>query len=243
MNLEAWHQRFLVQADWTRDFRRYTLKKFALLADSKILELGCGTGAVLADPIYSGAIRFGIDLDCSRLKYFKHLSPDTNLTAADAAALPFRDQRFDLVFCHFLLLWIEDPAIVLLEMQRVLKPGGVLALYAEPDYLGRIDLPAKASNLGQLQNRSLSRQGANLDAGRQLYCDVQKLGLRDLEAGIYNAHWLLSQTADLQSESAILADDLFALGLPDSEIQTYLAEWQALQARVYIPTFYAYGRK
>lgn len=243
MNLEAWHQRFLVQAAWTRDFRRYTLKKFALPANSIILELGCGTGAVLADPIYSGSLRFGIDLDISRLKYFKHLDPDPHLAAADAAALPFPEQHFDLVFCHYLLLWVVDPAMVLLEMQRVLRPGGVLAVYAEPDYLGRIDLPAEAKPLWLLQNKGLARQGAKLDAGRQLYRDIHNLGLKDLEVGIYNAHWQESNAPDLQSEAAILAGDLTALGLPESEIQTYLAEWQALQARVYIPTFYAYGRK
>jgi SAM-dependent methyltransferase len=54
----------------------------------------------------------------------------------DAAALPFPDGSFDVVVCRFAVHHFEDPAVVLEEMLRCLRPGGQLVvadLVADPD--------------------------------------------------------------------------------------------------------------
>ena len=67
--------------------------------------------------------------------------------------------------------------------------------------------------------------------------------LKDLELGIYNAHWKLAQQPGRISEAEVFAADMASLGLPQGEAEAKLMEWLALNASVYIPTFYAFGRK
>ncbi len=93
--------------------------------NAKILELGSGTGAVLSDiasqfPLLS----FGIDLDhdCSVIatRNYKNLSALRRILTL----LPFSASSFDMVFCHYFLLWFVKPRLALDEAFRVLKPGG-----------------------------------------------------------------------------------------------------------------------
>jgi ubiquinone/menaquinone biosynthesis C-methylase UbiE len=43
-----WHNRFLQQAGWTRDLRTYLFAQAGIERARRVLEVGCGTGAVLA---------------------------------------------------------------------------------------------------------------------------------------------------------------------------------------------------
>jgi malonyl-CoA O-methyltransferase len=45
---------------------------------------------------------------------------------ARAELLPFADNSVDLLFCHMMLHWCANPEVVIHEIQRVLKPNGVL---------------------------------------------------------------------------------------------------------------------
>ena len=54
--------------------------------------------------------------------------PLSAAVCADAASLPLADESVDLVFCNLLLHWCRDPDVVLREMQRVLRPDGLLVL-------------------------------------------------------------------------------------------------------------------
>ena len=45
-----WHTRYLQQAAWTRDLRTYLFEKAGLADARRVLEVGCGTGAVLRGP-------------------------------------------------------------------------------------------------------------------------------------------------------------------------------------------------
>ncbi|MBF0528719.1 MAG: class I SAM-dependent methyltransferase [Deltaproteobacteria bacterium] len=57
------------------------------------------------------------------LDYF--LFPTVDIVA-DAAAIPFANESFDMVICEFMIEHVPDPYIVCQEMARVLKPGGSL---------------------------------------------------------------------------------------------------------------------
>ncbi len=73
MNFEInWHKRFLQQARWTKSLRDYLFDRAQLPTIAKILEIGCGTGAILSDlkglSSGGGPTLFGIDLQASHLR-------------------------------------------------------------------------------------------------------------------------------------------------------------------------------
>jgi ubiquinone/menaquinone biosynthesis C-methylase UbiE len=74
----------------------------------------------------------GIDLTPEMLAIAHQRSTDlavpVTLSEADAQALPFRDEAFDTVVCTYAMCSVPDERAALLEMWRVLKPGGRLIL-------------------------------------------------------------------------------------------------------------------
>ncbi len=44
-----WHTRYTQQAKWTRDLRAYIFNKIKLNESNRVLEVGCGTGAILSE--------------------------------------------------------------------------------------------------------------------------------------------------------------------------------------------------
>jgi SAM-dependent methyltransferase len=96
----------------------------------RILDLGCGTAALAPDLIDSGRTYTGADRDGSMLAWarqrLKGLS--SALVRADATRLPFATGSFDAVTSLGLFEYLPEPAEVLREVRRVLKPGGVIVL-------------------------------------------------------------------------------------------------------------------
>lgn len=96
-------------------------------AGSRVLELGCGFGRVLLDLITPGTVLFGIDTardSLCRAQDPAYQEP-FRLAQMNAARLGFRPNQFDLVFCiqNGIAVFGEDPAEVISESVRVLKPG------------------------------------------------------------------------------------------------------------------------
>src|SRR5512138_1324992 len=115
-----WHQRYLQQARWTRDLRSYLFKQAGLGEASRVFEAGCGTGAILSElPGHSRP--HGLDIDFRALRECRVHAPAACLAQGDASHLPYPDKSFDIVYCHFLLLWLKDPLQALLEMKRLTK--------------------------------------------------------------------------------------------------------------------------
>jgi ubiquinone/menaquinone biosynthesis C-methylase UbiE len=100
-------------------------------AEGKVLELGVGAGANLAlyDPAKVTSL-IGIDPSKDLLAIAKQASAGLTipclLQLASGEALPFEDASFDTVVTTFTLCSVADPAQVLAEARRVLKPGGRL---------------------------------------------------------------------------------------------------------------------
>ena len=129
-----WHSRYLQQAAWTRDLRAYLFEQAGLVNARRVLEVGCGTGAILRE--LSAHSLHGLDLESASLAECKIHAPAVSLTRGDGFSLPYADKSFDIAYCHFLLLWVNDPLQVVREMARV---SDVVLALAEPDYSQRVD--------------------------------------------------------------------------------------------------------
>ncbi|MDR1702335.1 MAG: class I SAM-dependent methyltransferase [Sporomusaceae bacterium] len=96
---------------------------------AQVLDLGCGTGKTVEYlKIKYGLDAVGIDLDAEKIAEGKKNLPTLKLLAASAANLPFPDASFDTIIAECSLSVIEDTVSVLREINRVLLPGGKLAL-------------------------------------------------------------------------------------------------------------------
>lgn len=100
-----------------------------------ILDVGCGTGVNLLE----AAIRYrparllcGIDLSPGMIEVARAkaaaLGVPAQFTVGDAEQLPYPDGTFDLVICNSVYHWFKDRWGAVREMNRVLRPGGQLAL-------------------------------------------------------------------------------------------------------------------
>ncbi len=116
-----------------------TLKNIELQVGERLLDIGCGTGVLLAaiEERYPEAILSGIDLTHEMLEIAdKRLSKKVYLEQSPAEKLPFEDERFDLIVSCNMFHYIRGPMKAIKEMERVLKPGGrVLIIDWCNDYL------------------------------------------------------------------------------------------------------------
>ena len=242
-----WHARFTQQARWTLPLRQYLYEKIGLAGAHRILDVGCGPGALLPELAHATpAAVHGLDLSLPALKQAATHAPNAALTCADAHTLPYPDNIFDVSLCHYLLLWVHNPAHVLREMLRITRPGGYVLALAEPDYTHRNDAPAALVPLGKLQTEALTRQGADTSIGARLGALFAEAGIHLIETGELGRGSSAPLMLDEQGlEWAVLRADLTGY-IPDADIQKYevldRAAWQCGERELHIPTHFAWGR-
>lgn len=243
-----WHDRFLRQALWTKPIRDYILKDINLRYDSRVLEVGSGTGVVLNEiSNHSEGIYAGIDVDFERTKIAMRNYPEFYMCNADAALLPFPSNCFDLIFCQYFILWLKEPLIVLAEIMRTLKPRGIFAVFAEPDYCSRIDLPLSLEVIGSYQTESLRNQGANPCIGRELLDLLTAVDFKVLKCGVIGYEQPQPGLPEWwRSEWLVITEDLKGL-LSYQELKRYQEldrlSWLAGNRVLWVPTYYAVCEK
>jgi ubiquinone/menaquinone biosynthesis C-methylase UbiE len=114
-----------------------------------VLDVACGTGATtrVADRRVgtSGSVT-GLDRNAGMLSVARTRAPEIRWLDGRAESLPFPAEEFDAVLCQFGLMFFDDRVAALTEMQRVLRPGGCLAVSVwdnvqnSPGYAGMIKL-------------------------------------------------------------------------------------------------------
>lgn len=236
-----WHTRYLQQAEWTRSLRTYLFEKAGIADARRVLEVGCGTGAILRE-INSPASLFGLDLEPASLAECRIHASAASLTRGDAHSLPYPDQSFDIVYCHFLLLWVNDPLQVVREMARVGR--SVLAL-AEPDYSQRVDEPAQLKKLGRWQMEALVRRGANPSFGAGLAETFYQAGIQLMETGPIQSVEKSRSAEEWENEWAVIEADL-AESVSGEDIQKMkVLDENARRSGervLHVPTYFAWGK-
>jgi SAM-dependent methyltransferase len=241
-----WHARYLQQAAWTRPLRDYLFSRTGLENASRVLEVGCGSGAILSEFTNRPCAIYGLDNQSTLLEEARLHAPEAQLICADAHIIPYPNHTFDISYCHFLLLWVQNPLQVLREMNRVTRPGGTILALAEPDYIRRIDQPEALIPLGRWQTESLQKQGADPGLGFHLADLFHKAGIQLIETGTLDTaedHQPAPEERGLEWD--VLASDLSGI-IPAREFQRLklLDEqaWAQGQRILHVPTYFAFGR-
>jgi SAM-dependent methyltransferase len=158
-----------------RRHRHQQLAELTAVPDARVLDLGCGQGATLqelAGRVGPGGWLLGIDRNLRALATAANAMPSGAprrlLLCSDLAKpLPIATGSMDRVLCHNTLEALADPAGMLVEGHRVLRPGG-------------------GAVIGHSDFDTLVFAGADLALTRRLvhnYCDLQQSGWMDAVDG------------------------------------------------------------
>lgn len=132
-----------LRATWTSgDFGRIAtsfeagavkfVERLDLNANSRVLDVACGTGNLAIPAARAGASVTGVDIVPDLIKQAKNLAAVDDLKVTfdvgDAEALPYQDGSFDVVMSMFGAMFAPRPDVVVSELTRACRPGGMIAM-------------------------------------------------------------------------------------------------------------------
>ena len=183
----AEQERLFAQADHWRE--ELILDGTTLPAGTRLLEVGCGVGAVLGvlGEAFPGLALAGVDIEARQLdvarRHLDELGLEVDLRQADAEALPYADASFDHIWMMWFLEHVSDPVAVLREARRVLIPGGQLTAI-EVDYNTVWSSPANDDFDALFDAMAMAMEtSGRSDAGSRLPGWLADAGFVDVDPG------------------------------------------------------------
>lgn len=153
-----------------------------------LLDVGCGPGTITADlascvaPGQVVAIDNSDDvIEAARTTLFDRGASNVTVEKADVYNLPYSDECFDVVHAHQVLQHLTDPVRALVEMRRVCRTGGIVAV-REGDYPAMTWYPpSRGMDRWREIYLAVARgNGAEPEAGRRLLSWAQRAGFEDV---------------------------------------------------------------
>jgi 2-polyprenyl-3-methyl-5-hydroxy-6-metoxy-1,4-benzoquinol methylase len=112
------------------------------LSNCVCLDLGCSRGVISTQLARNFMIVIGIDKDYYAIRIAQGSKPTKSKSpyyiSGDGGKLPFFDGKFDIVICAQVYEHVHDPAQMVSEIKRVLKPGG-LCFFSGPNRLAVLE--------------------------------------------------------------------------------------------------------
>jgi len=179
------------------------MKVVALRPNERVLDVACGTGVVsrlASASVGEGGVVAGLDVNLGMLTVARATTPpDMKIEWHEASAqrMPFPDASFDAVLCQMGLQFIPDRQAALIEMRRVLAPGGRLVINLPGPTPAVFEILAEA--LARLIGRQASgfvNQVFSLHDAAEVEGLLTGAGLRDVSVESHNKQLRLPPPRD-----------------------------------------------
>ncbi|MFJ8017301.1 class I SAM-dependent methyltransferase [Streptomyces sp. NPDC096339] len=184
------------------------------VAGRRVLDAGCGSGALSAALRDRGAVVTGIDTSAEMLSLARRrLGDDAVLHHGDLRDhLPFDDDAFDVVVSSLVLHYLEDWGPTLAELRRVLRPGGRL--------IASVDHPFVAYTIQEPRPDYFATTSYSFDwtfGGRAVPMKFWRKPLHAMTDAFTTAGFRLSTISEPQPDPA--ARELFPDGFHDLSVK------------------------
>ncbi|MFF0155021.1 methyltransferase domain-containing protein [Micromonospora sp. NPDC005203] len=170
------------------DYKRRFLAALDLSPGHAVVDIGCGPGTDLgrlADAVGETGAVIGVDREPRMVAEAgrRHAErPNVELRAGDVHTLPLADACVDRARTDRVLQHVDDPAVAITQVRRVLRPGGVFGM-AEPDWDSLVVAEEDAETsrrfsrfvAGRVRNATVGREVARL-------CTEAGFEIRSVEA-------------------------------------------------------------
>jgi len=214
------HERLVRQAAWVAPHTERLFRRAGIGPGQRVLELGSGVGDValiVARLVGPAGEVVGVERDPRSLARASARMRELGLTQVrfvqtDVLALP-ADRPFDAAVGRYILMYMKDPSVVVRDVARLVRPGGVVAFLDTSfrTFLDAVeDLPLWRDAVGAMVE-VFHRNGASTEMGRELVAAFLGAGLPEPETETYtltgSERWLSDLVVSLQPQAA-------ALGIP-----------------------------
>jgi ubiquinone/menaquinone biosynthesis C-methylase UbiE len=156
----------------------------------RLLDCGCGPGTItvnLAEVVAPGEV-VGIDIEDKQFEIGRAYALERGVSnvrfeTGNIYDLPFPPDTFDAVFAHAVLYHLKTPRKVLVELHRILKPGGVIGI-RDLDNGGTIFTPSNPilDKARGLMDRVMEYNGGHPLFGRSHRAILREVGFVNVQA-------------------------------------------------------------
>jgi len=207
-----------------------------------LLDVGCGPGTITSDlaALLAPGRVVGLDASVEVIEEARRAAAEQGTAGltfevGDLFNLDYEDGTFDVVHAHQVLQHVGDPVAALVEMKRVCRSGGVVAV-RDGDYPSMTFFPACPELKRSLEayRAATLANGAQCDAGRKILSWAHRAGFASVvpsaSAWCYatpeERRWWGDLWADRVTTSS-LADQLLARHIAtEDDLASFAAAWR-----------------
>lgn len=176
-----------LQHDLWVDVARRLWDRAGITTGSRVLDVGCGPGFAtleLAERVRGTGHVTAVDVSPRYADYLRATAArrslrNVSVVTADVQSMPIPDASIDVAYCRWVLCWVSDPAAVVKEIARVLRPGGLLAVQDYFDWQ-RLSLAPRSEimdRVARAANQSYIAAGSDCDVVQRLPGMLKAAGL------------------------------------------------------------------
>lgn len=184
---------------------RHLLRRAGLGEGQRVLEVGCGTGAMttwIAEQVGPNGKVVAVDASAQQIEIARKTAEEAGVSNVEFVCSPveslaLQGDPFDVVSSRLLLMHLKAPANILAGLKKHLKPGGVVV--CEEPHASSLTTSPRNEPIERLNGLfvQLGRlRGQDFDIGDKLYSLVRSAGYSNVQAYFIQPVISMAQAVD-----------------------------------------------